>query len=67
TIVISPGNTASPRLTCDSHACMSIPPGSHIHIEKKSEHLHLIHPIDYDYYASLRSKLHWGRKLHYSE
>ena len=67
TIAISPKNTATPRLACDSQAIVSAPPGSYIHIQKKPEHLHLIHPLDYDYYASLRSKLHWGRKLHYSE
>lgn len=65
TIVITPNNTAIPRLTCDSQTFINTPPGSHITIQKKSQHLHLIHPLDYDYYASLRSKLHWGRKLHY--
>lgn len=66
-INISSHNTATPRLTCDSQSFISTPPGSRIHIEKKPEHLHLIHPLDYDYYATLRSKLHWGRKLHHSE
>ncbi len=67
TLIISPDNTATPRLTCDSHSVISTPLGSHIHIQKKPKALHLIHPLDYDYYASLRSKLHWGRKLHYVE
>lgn len=67
TIIITPNNTATPRLTCDGQTAISTPPGSHIEIQKKSQHLHLIHPIDYDYYATLRSKLHWGRKLHYLE
>lgn len=67
TIVISKRNNATPRITCDGQAFINTPPGSHIHIQKKSKRLHLIHPIDYDYYETLRSKLHWGRKLHYSE
>ena len=67
TIVITPNNTTTPRLTCDSQAFISTPPGSHITIRKKPQRLHLIHPIDYDYYETLRSKLHWGRKLHYTE
>lgn len=67
TIVISPQNTATPRLTCDGQLFVDTPPGSHINIQKKSQRLQLIHPIDYDYYETLRSKLHWGRKLHYSE
>jgi len=67
TIIITPNNTATPRLTCDSQSFINAPPGSHIVIRKKPQRLHLIHPIDYDYYQSLRSKLHWGRKLHYME
>lgn len=65
TIAISENNTATPRLTCDSQTFINTPPGSIINIQKKPQHLHLIHPLDYDYYASLRSKLHWGRKLHH--
>jgi NAD+ kinase len=67
TIVITPNNTATPRLACDGQTFISTPPGSHLTICKKPERLHLIHPIDYDYYETLRSKLHWGRKLQYSE
>jgi len=67
TIIITPRNTATPRVSCDSQSFIHAPPGSRIHIEKKSQRLHLIHPKNYNYYASLRSKLHWGRKIHYSE
>jgi NAD+ kinase len=65
TIIISPNNTATPRVTCDGQTAIGTPPGSRIHIKKKPQRLHLIHPMDYDYYEALRSKLHWGRKLHY--
>ena len=65
TIVVTPNNTATPRITCDGQAFISTPPGSHITINKNPQHLHLIHPIDYDYYETLRSKLHWGHKLQY--
>lgn len=67
TLIITPNNTATPRLSCDSQSLIHTPPGSVITIEKKPQHLHLIHPLDYDYYEALRSKLHWGRKLHYTE
>lgn len=66
TISISPHNNATPRIICDGQAFMDAPPGSEITINKKPKQLHLIHPIDYDYYETLRSKLHWGHKLHYS-
>ena len=67
TIVITPNNHTSPRLTCDSQTFIGTPAGSRIHIAKNEERLHLIHPIDYDYYETLRSKLHWGHKLQYME
>jgi NAD+ kinase len=67
TIIITQNNTTTPRLTCDSQSLISTPPGSRITIEKNNLHLNLIHPLDYNYYASLRSKLHWGRKVEYAE
>lgn len=66
-IVISPNNSSSPRLSCDGRTYIDAPPGSHILIRKKSRRLHLIHPLDYNYYEALRSKLHWGKKLTYTD
>ena len=66
TIVITPNNTAT-QTHRDSQTFISAPPGSHITIQKNPQSLHLVHPLDYDYYESLRSKLHWGRKLDYTE
>lgn len=66
-IIISPNNQTCPRLSCDGRAYLTLPPGSRIHIHKKVETLHLIHPLDYNYYETLRSKLHWGKKLNYME
>lgn len=67
TLIISPKNKATPRVTADSQNYIYAPPGSHVHIHKKPQRLHLIHPLDYEYYESLRSKLHWGHKLNYTE
>jgi NAD+ kinase len=67
TIIVSPKNTTSPRLSCDGQAYITTPAGSHITVSKKPQALHLIHPLDYNYYEALRSKLHWGKKLDYSE
>ncbi len=66
-VIISSQNSATPRVACDGHAFISTPPGSEITIEKKATRLRLIHPADYDYYATLRTKLHWGHKLQHSE
>lgn len=67
TVVITPNNPHPTRLTCDSQNFINTPPGSHITIQKTAEKLHLIHPRDYDYYETLRSKLHWGHKLSYED
>lgn len=67
TIIITPNNTTTPRVSCDSQIFIPTPPGSRITLFKKKQQLHLIHPIDYDYYETIRSKLYWGRKLHYME
>lgn len=66
-IIISPNNVTTPRLSCDGRAYINTPANSVITIQKKSKTLHLIHPLDYNYYEALRSKLHWGKKLHYRE
>jgi len=67
TIIITPNNATTPRVAFDSQTIFHAPPGSHISIAKKHQKLHLVHPVDYDYYETLRSKLHWGRKLEYAE
>ncbi|MHB1948357.1 MAG: NAD(+) kinase [Gammaproteobacteria bacterium] len=67
TIIISPNKATSPRLSCDGRAYINTPPGSRVMIKKKAKLLHLIHPLDYNYYETLRSKLHWGKKLNYME
>lgn len=66
-IIITPNNSATPRLTCDSQGFIHTPPGTHITIVKNKETLNLIHPLDYNYYETLRSKLYWGQKLQYTE
>lgn len=65
TIIVSEKNHNSPRLTCDGQAYINSPAGSHVTILKKTQPLNLIHPLDYNYYKVLRSKLHWGKKLNY--
>ena len=37
--------------------------GDRIVIRKKAEPLRLIHPAGHDYFATLRTKLHWGREI----
>lgn len=66
TLYVTPNNAHSPRVTGDGQDIINTPPESRIEIEKKPERLVLIHPKDYDYYETLRTKLHWGHKLSYT-
>jgi NAD+ kinase len=62
TLRISPNSTLFPRLSCDGQAYIALSENDAVHIQKKPERLRLIHPIDYDYFETLRAKLHWERK-----
>jgi NAD+ kinase len=66
-IILTPNNITKPRLSFDGQAYIDACAGCHITIKKKPQHLQLIHPLDYNYYKALRSKLHWGKKLKYSK
>ncbi|MEE9452342.1 MAG: NAD(+) kinase [Gammaproteobacteria bacterium] len=61
-IVIDAHNETSPRLSCDGQESGTILPGQRIKIEKKAQKLRLIHPLDYNYYETLRAKLGWESK-----
>jgi len=61
-IHVAANNEVSPRLSCDGQARVEVPIGATIHIEKKAEQLTLIHPQDYNYFETLRTKLHWHAK-----
>lgn len=62
TIVINKNNQTSSRIRCDGQDKVFIPPGGRFHVKKKEKQLRLIHPLDYDYYETLRSKLRWETK-----
>ncbi len=53
-----------PSLSCDGRARISVPIDSDISIQKNSKPLRLIHPLDYNYFETLRTKLHWNKNNH---
>lgn len=61
-LVIEEDNEVSPFVSCDGQERVAIPRGGKIKITKKSEPLHLIHPKDYNYFETLRTKLGWVNK-----
>lgn len=48
-------------VTCDGEIVGHIGPGDTLRVQAAAERLELIHPTGYDYYATLRGKLRWGR------
>lgn len=60
-ITLSPLNEASPRVSCDGQQRIPIAPGGKIVIKKYPVMLRLIHPLDYNYYQTLREKLGWEK------
>jgi NAD+ kinase len=61
-VIFTEDNTTSLWMTCDNQCCVNVAPGSTIEIKKNSKTLLLLHPLSYDYFDSLRTKLHWGQK-----
>ena len=59
-IEISADNETSPRISCDGEARIAIVPGHRVQINKMPQQLRLVHPMDYNYFQTLRTKLHWG-------
>lgn len=58
-LVISKENESDLHLSCDGHESMAVRPGQKVSIEKNLQHLRLLHPTNYHYYDTLRSKLGW--------
>jgi NAD+ kinase len=59
TIILSLTNEACPRVSCDGEKRIPLAPGGGVMIKKKAETLRLIHPLDYNYFETLREKLGW--------
>jgi NAD+ kinase len=52
----------APQISCDGSVVHGASVGDTITIRRKQKELKLLHPIDYDYYATCRSKLHWSHR-----
>ncbi len=52
-----------PAISCDGQALVALSPGATLKVTRKKNKLKLIHPADYDYYHTLRTKLEWGTPL----
>jgi len=59
---ISEFNETDLRISCDGHESRMVQPGEKVSIEKNGHKLRLLHPLEYHYYDTLRSKLGWESK-----
>lgn len=57
---ITSANILHPRVSCDGQVNFNVLPEDRILITKKDKLLNLLHPLDYDYYHTLRTKLNWS-------
>lgn len=62
-IKLHEANECKPIMSCDGQGDMTVQPGDTIYIRKRSRKLHLIHPLEHDFYESCRSKLGWSEVL----
>jgi NAD+ kinase len=49
------------QVVCDGLVLGDVEPGDRLQIKQARERVTILHPMGYDYYRLLRSKLHWGR------
>jgi len=49
------------EVTCDGELLGRLGPGSAVRVSAARERIELVHPVGYDYFDILRSKLLWGR------
>ncbi len=61
-LLISHYNEADLRVSCDGHESRMVKSGQKVAIQKEELQLRLLHPLDYHYYDTLRSKLGWESK-----
>ena len=62
-IIVKDCNQAEAQVTCDGQINLGLQAEDRIHITREQHLIRLIHPKSYDYYAMLRAKLHWGKRL----
>jgi NAD+ kinase len=62
TIVIGERHDTTPQISCDGSVVYTTAVGDVLTIKRKPSELKLLHPVDYDYYATCRSKLGWSHR-----
>lgn len=62
-ITIANDSETKSHLNCDAKTPIDISTGGYIYVSKSEHALRLLHPQNYNYFDTLRSKLRWAEKL----
>ncbi len=54
-------NSVLGQIVCDGQIYMAAERGDRILVRKKARQVHLLHPVQHDFYETCRTKLHWAR------
>ena len=54
------GSLMHPRISCDGKVHFNALDKDRLIMRRKTKELRLLHPLDYDYYHTLRTKLGWS-------
>ena len=63
-IRISNYNQPKPVVLADGNNVFTLKESDEITIKKSSSYVHILHSLNYDYFDSLRAKLHWSKLLY---
>ncbi len=61
-LVVGERHNTAPQISCDGLVVHTSTVGETFTIRRKAKQLKLLHPVDYDYYATCRSKLGWAQR-----
>ncbi len=61
-VYLSEANKTPPQLNHDGQEATALKVGDRIHLKRAEKPVKFIHPLDYDYYNALRSKLNWNEQ-----
>ena len=63
-IVANHRDEVTASISCDGKEKIPLPRNAIVHVAKSNKYVTLVHPCDYNYFNTLKEKLHWERKPH---
>lgn len=62
-ILIAEYNDPKPVVSMDGRTLFRLQAGDRLSLSKSAHQVQILHPLEHDYFHSLRAKLHWGKML----